>query len=332
MTRSTVHFRLRLAFTLIELLVVIAIIAILIGLLLPAVQKVREAAARAKCLNNLKQIGLGLHNYHAAYGHFPPGFTATTTPTTTLRQSDFTPGWSLFYHILPYVEQDNLHRSINQNLPILDSANKAGRETIVPIYVCPSDDAARLIDITDSGNTTWTPPNTFAYPSPSSSLTVLGRASVSSYAGCLGTLGYEEQPFTGVFHRNSRVRIEDITDGSSNTIGVGERTSRFSPNSWVGPAWQQETVYAPTAPLYNAAQPSFQCRATPTAVLVHVRITSLQPNHPNNSPGSFFSSHSGGAQFLNMDGSSRFVSSSVSIENYRALCSRNGGEVLSGDY
>ncbi|HMP04426.1 MAG TPA: DUF1559 domain-containing protein [Gemmatales bacterium] len=319
------------AFTLIELLVVIAIIATLIGLLLPAVQKVREAASRMKCLNNLKQIGLSLHNYHSAYGHFPPGFTASTAPTTTLRQSDFAPGWSLFFHILPHLEQDNLHRSIDLTLPILDPANKAGRETLVPSYVCPSDTFPKLINLTDSGATTWTPPNTFSYPSPSSPLTVLGQASVSSYAGCLGTLGYEEQPFSGVFHRNSRVRVEDITDGTSNTIGVGERTSRFSENSWVGPVWQQETVYAPTAPRYNAAQPSFQCRATPTAILVHVRITSLQPNHPDNSPGSFFSSHQSGAQFLNMDGSARFVSSSVSIENYRALCSRNGGEVVSGD-
>ncbi len=230
------------------------------------------------------------------------------------------------------MEQDNLHRSINQNLPILDPVNKAGRETFVSIYVCPSDTAPKLVNLTDSGSSSWTPPNSFSYPSPSSPLTVLGQASVASYAGCLGTLGYEEQAYTGVFHRNSRVRVEDITDGSSNTIGVGERTSRFSENSWVGPVWQQETVYAPTAPRYNAAQPSFQCRATPTAVLVHVRITSLQPNHPDNSPGSFFSSHTGGAQFLNMDGSSRFVSSTVSIDNYRSLCSRNGGEVFTGDY
>ena len=117
------------AFTLIELLVVMAIIATLTGLLLPAVQKVREAAARTKCLNNLKQVGLGLHNYHSAHGRFPPGFTATTAPYSTLRESDFTPGWSFFYHILPFVEQENLHRGTQQKLPLLAPPHKGGRRT-----------------------------------------------------------------------------------------------------------------------------------------------------------------------------------------------------------
>jgi prepilin-type N-terminal cleavage/methylation domain-containing protein len=322
----------RFGFTLIELLVVIAIIAILIGLLLPAVQKVREAAARMSCLNNLKQMGLALHNYEGANGSFPPGFIAQTPSgpgqTMSNQESDYTPGWSFFALMLPYIEQGNLGNLIDYKLPILHPNNKAGRETLVKLYVCPSDTSPRLINLTDSGPTTWSHPHNYAYPPASSPLTVLGQASVCSYAGCLGTLGYEEQQFTGVFHRNSNVRIADITDGTSNTVGVGERTSRFSENSWVGPVWQQETVYAKTAPRYNPTQPSFQCRATPTAVLVHVRISSLQPNHPNNSPGSFFSSHHGGAQFLNMDGSCRFISASVSVETYRNLCSRDGGEIV----
>ena len=325
----------RKAFTLIELLVVIAIIAILIALLVPAVQKVREAASRTQCLNNLKQMGLALHGYHDANKVLPPGFIAQTPPragqSMSHQPSDYTPGWSFFALMLPYIEQGNLAKQINYNLPILHPNNKAARETLISLYVCPSDTNPRLINLTDSGTTTWAAPNTYTYPGATNPLSVLGQASVCSYAGCLGTEGYEEQPFTGVFHRNSRVTMVGITDGTSNTVGIGERTSRFSENSWVGPVWQQETVYAPTAPLYNPAQPSFNMRATPTAVLVHVRISSLQPNAANNSPGSFFSSHQEGAHFLNMDGSCRFISSTVSIANYRALCSRNGGEVVTVD-
>jgi prepilin-type N-terminal cleavage/methylation domain-containing protein len=315
----------RRAFTLIELLVVIAIIAVLIALLVPAVQKVREAASRAQCLNNLKQMGLALHNYHDGNGRFPPGFTSQATGSWPGGSNDpvpeVGPGWSLFAYLLPYVEQDNLQRSINFNLPIAHPANAGARRTFVNVYICSSDTGPRLINMTDSGN----PPGDANVP------VVLADAAVCSYAGVLGDGAYEQLPYTGVFHRNSLVRFADIRDGTSNTVGIGERTSRFSENSWVGVIPGQETVYALTAREYNPAQLSFRARPAITAVLVHVRITSGAPNAFGNSPGSFASSHSGGAHFLNMDGSCRFISSSVTKETYRGLVTRNGGEVISVD-
>src|SRR3954469_18569711 len=125
------------AFTLIELLVVIAIIAVLIGLLLPAIQKVREAASRAKCQNNLKQIGLAFHNYHATYGFFPPGFTSRAE---VLDGPGLGPGWGWAAHLLPYVEQEPLYRQIDFSKDIADPANARARVTSLPVFLCPSDD------------------------------------------------------------------------------------------------------------------------------------------------------------------------------------------------
>src|SRR5262245_27540846 len=130
--RSVVRRR---AFTLIELLVVIAIIGILIGLLLPAVQKVREAAARAKCANNLKQLGLAMPNHHPTYGNFPPGFVSRAPVTDG---DGLGPGWGWGAYLLPYLEQDNLHRQIDFNRDIADPYHAQVRATKLAVFLCPS--------------------------------------------------------------------------------------------------------------------------------------------------------------------------------------------------
>src|SRR5881275_1807597 len=127
------------AFTLIELLVVIAIIAVLIGLLLPAVQKVREAANRMSCTNNLKQIGLALHSYHDGMGFFPPGYLDGNTDPNSTPDNDVGPGWGWASFLLPYLEQGNIYKQINFNQGIGTGSNAAVAQMSLKVYLCPSD-------------------------------------------------------------------------------------------------------------------------------------------------------------------------------------------------
>jgi prepilin-type N-terminal cleavage/methylation domain-containing protein len=306
-------------FTLVELLVVIAIIGALLGLLLPAVQSARESARRTQSLTNLRQIGLALQSYHDVSRSLPPGFRSTTTGSWSGSANDPVPetgpGWSFFAYLLPHLEEKALYDSIRFDKPITDPLNKAARETNVAVFVDPGDTSPRLIDITDSG----------ASPVDSAVPTTICQAAVCSYAGSLGTLAYEQQPFTGVFHRNSKVRFAEISDGLTKTIGVGERMSRHTRSSWVGVVPGQELVYAPESPRYVANLPSTNFRPAITAVLVHVRSSapSLQ-----GSPGGFIGPYRAGTQFLNIDGSCRLISESASPEVFRALCTRAGNEVI----
>jgi prepilin-type N-terminal cleavage/methylation domain-containing protein len=316
----------RSGFTLVELLVVIAIIGTLIGMLLPAVQGAREAARRTQSLSNLKQIGLALHQYHDANRRLPPGFRSTTTGTwpgnpINARNEpvpESGPGWSFFAMLLPYLEETALHATIRFDLPITAPENKAARETNVSVFIDPGDTGPRLIDITNSGDP----------PAASNAPTLMTQAAVCSYAGCLGTKAYEEQPFDGVFHRNSRITLGQISDGTSKTIGVGDRMSRHTRSSWVGVVPTQELVYAPESPRYDPAQLSVNFRPAITATLVHVAssVPSLQ-----GSPGGFIGPYSAGTNFLNMDGSCRLINAETPADVFRAMCTRANGESITAD-
>ena len=329
----------RRGFTLIELLVVIAIIAILIALLLPAVQAAREAARRSECRNNLKQMGLALHNYHEIHNAFPPGIVSLlANPAWVMAPGacnsapdDLGPGWSFFARMLPYLEQGNFHKTIDFNLPLTDPTNSTARRTIVGAYRCPSDAGPQQIKVYDCGSP----------PSVANTPTVLTDAAATSYVGCLGggktgapDYGcYEYQPFNGVFHRNKSIRSADITDGLSMTIGIGERQSGFVESAWAGIVAGQEVIYnsASPPPPYNPALPPCQnWRPTITAVVVHSRQYTL--NAASGSPASFYSPHVGGGNFLFMDGSAHTLNARIDLTVMRALCTRNNREVVSASF
>ncbi|HEV3145685.1 MAG TPA: DUF1559 domain-containing protein [Gemmataceae bacterium] len=315
------RFRNRIAFTLIELLVVLAIIAILLGLLLPAVQKVRQTAARAQCMNNLKQVGLALHNYHDANRAFPPGYCSTLPYVDG--SSDIAPGWGWAALVLPFVEQDNLYRQLNFNQPV---QNSPAIQTIVRIYLCPSD---------------LYPPT--AFPVPDGFGNSICLAAPTGYAACVGGDESDTTGLTGagIFYRNSQTRMTDITDGTSNTIMIGERAWSNANGVWAGAipgGVIKRGQYNPCQPVVPGAW-----FPAPTLVLAHAHLNNALSD-PDGSAGmdDFGSRHFGGSNFVFADGSVRFVRS-VASDNpdgtyssdgliFQALGTRANGEVVGNQY
>lgn len=268
-------------FTLIELLVVIAVIAVLIALLLPAVQAAREAARRSQCKNNLKQIGLAMHNYDASVSRFPPGYvTGATSPATAN-------GWGWSAMLLPYLDQTPLYRKINFLLPVEHPNNAAAIQTTISGFLCPSDTVDnspfRLTDATG---------------------TLITTAAPSCYAATVGDDSSETDDLTGngTFFRNSGIRLAELKDGASNTALVGDRAWAMTNGIWAG---------APNNAVCRAGNQNpwpFATGPSPDFVLVHNNWINILSDS-DGGLDDFSSQHLGGVHILFADGSVRFIKS-----------------------
>jgi prepilin-type N-terminal cleavage/methylation domain-containing protein/prepilin-type processing-associated H-X9-DG protein len=329
----------RFGFTLIELLVVIAIIGVLIALLLPAVQAAREAARRAQCVNNLKQIGIALHNYHAGVGSFPVGFLVATGPVpSTTSASQYR--WSALAQMAPYLEGSNLYNALNFDFPVgykptssgslfwpFYPANTTVMGTTVGSFLCPSD----------------------GWPAP------MDGSGPVNYAFCAGSgiNGGDATDADGAFILGPALSLADLTDGSSTTAAASEQLLGIA-----GPYSQTTPTPVPIPPARAMARMSSGpltdagCAGAPAGWLLNKGagwwdgnyLNTLYNHHqtPNapeydcityHNPGwkAPRSNHPGGVNLLFGDGHVAFAKGSVSPATWRALSTRAGGEVVSGN-
>jgi prepilin-type N-terminal cleavage/methylation domain-containing protein/prepilin-type processing-associated H-X9-DG protein len=351
----------RQGFTLIELLVVIAIIAVLIALLLPAVQSAREAARRAQCTNNLKQMGLGLFNYESGTGSFPPAGESTNFNVTPPGTQFVDGGWSALARVLPYMEAGNSFNSLNFNVDYNEATgmNYTGAAAVINVFICPSStrspDGGR--DGVDPYDTASNVSNGYGYvdygPTNYTDIDPFGNSTFAT--------NFPATPFrnkasrvNGLLHQG-KTRISEITDGTSNTIAIGEdagRDPRYDspyteayydgvnarPILGQGPAGLSVPAYRrfwrwaePDSAFGVSGSPNNKYRPDhePNPWTETGPFVAQGTNAGNNDE--LYSFHPGGCNVLMGDGSVRFLKESISPVTLRALVSCAGGEVISSD-
>ncbi len=343
MTQNVLRRR---AFTLIELLVVIAIIAILIALLLPAVQQAREAARRTQCKNNMKQLGLALHNYHDTHNALPPGCLAI--PNAAGTAPDRTRGgWGWNAFVLPYVDQGPLYNQLNPNGDNFPT-NTAGHlvQTSLTMMVCPSDASPAVNTYGGFADVNQNGMGKSNYPAVSGAVSVETNQWAANVIAASGG-----NAVAGMFNYNSATKFRDVTDGMSNTFACAERAWDGSPVKddlrtdrngttyaafdanpslgWSGPLPRKGSVWAgryghlPVASGPNAGTNTGEKYAT------FVRVTNSDKFVPNGAGAPAASSmHVGGAQYLLGDGSVRFIGENIDRNTFRYLGCMSDGQVI----
>lgn len=292
-------------FTLVELLVVIAIIGILVGLLLPAVQAAREAARRTQCSNNLKQIGLAMHNYESSHRKFPYG---------GIGNGNFL-AWTV--RVLPFIEQTSLYNAFDQSLSWGTPLNSRAASNKVPMYLCPSATKFESDFVHVSEQFNGVQISTLHYygiQGPKGINAITGQ----NYPVVLPNQVHGGMATSGVLYGDAVVGFKDITDGSSNTFMVGE-LSQTTPNL---PGAGTVGVFRrwDRGGSSNTVNPG--CKN----VLNGINLVGYTGTNFNDI--SLGSNHTGGAQFLRCDGSVNFVSRNIDLMIYKAMASRNGGETV----
>lgn len=350
----------RSAFTLVELLVVIAIIGILVAMLIPAVQQVRESARRTSCANNLRQLGLAMHLYEGTFKHFPPGFSSTRTSNGFVPAGEYvdpitwnvSPGWGWGAHLLPFVEGSTIQDQIDFDTAIWANQHRDLIRTQLAVFLCPSSSGDnKPFTIVDESGMPFSPDGNAPlvlgrshYVASHGQESAWGPEAGIDRTGTVFTNIYNFETTTvdingdvakvadGPFYRNSKTLLSQVTDGLTHTIFLGEHTSKLSDKTWVG--------VVPSATVHpRLSTPENGPDGAATLVLYHMGpsggeldITGFPIIHPVNFPtyhvGQMFSEHPDGGNVCMGDGSVQFITETIDLFTWAELSSIGEGEVI----